>query len=909
MAEFDAPQSRNEAVLQNMLGANNVLVPPQSRIEDLLIQILNQGGGGGGEDNVFVASYGTTASGEIATAINARKIIIVDKGANAPSEIAVAAQVDGTRVHLHTAKIRTEGTRTAPIFMKTVVAGTTWTTEEIAVATEEQTPFLATINETTNTQLTAAINAGRPILVKAQGDGQPMYSAIYALKLTSGVVHLITANIVADEEMNNRIRPTFHPYDVDGSTWTSLAPVTALVPRDLTNIVTSLPSTGVANTRYLLKVTDASTVGHHLDEYIYTDGKWVYISKDKTFVATIGTTTAAALKDAINAGKIIYVKAAGENAPCFLSTMVQVAANNDITLNCTELVHDSQRDIYVPIYTRHSVNGTTNVWTSDTVEALPFIATINTTPETTLKAAINSKREILVTTAGTNRPYQTALYAENKGDNGVYLICAKITEDAERWNRLRPTFEAWTIKGTVWTAADPLEAVVEDDLANIMNALPTTGVPKTRYLLKIPDISTEGYHLDEYIYTENKWICISRDNVIRVKTNVTTEAELSAAISAGKTILITDAATESRAVVHSFVGAGYVDLYSVEYDTTSADIAPTFRRHRVAGAVWTITSVAMLPFMAILNVTTAAALKAAIEAGRVILVKGSAAAQSYRAATKAEILTGNSIKLTTCETGERPTIGTSIASFTVYTVDGTTNVWSASTTEGEIYIATIGVTTFAELSTAISSAKPIFVKDTPTGALMPAQRAEANATAAIVQVLITAIDPDTEETTCKVDRYTVTGSQWTLSEISMAIADNYYTKSEIDLDVTRIWDAFGDRRRVLHILVRKNNDAGQFPMGWVAIVTANTQETYASFCTWLYNKNYRSPETSYGFTGGCCGTTGVRNSADTGTAYVGRITSGAYSTNGASLCFKFDYNGTVTDIPAGRCAIISFPLS
>lgn len=45
MAEFGTPQSRNESILQNILGANNVLVPPESRIEDLLIQILNQGGG------------------------------------------------------------------------------------------------------------------------------------------------------------------------------------------------------------------------------------------------------------------------------------------------------------------------------------------------------------------------------------------------------------------------------------------------------------------------------------------------------------------------------------------------------------------------------------------------------------------------------------------------------------------------------------------------------------------------------------------------------------------------------------------------------------------------------------------------------------------------------------------------
>lgn len=45
---FDAPQSRNEAILQNILGANNVLGEPQSRIEALLMQILDQGCGGGG---------------------------------------------------------------------------------------------------------------------------------------------------------------------------------------------------------------------------------------------------------------------------------------------------------------------------------------------------------------------------------------------------------------------------------------------------------------------------------------------------------------------------------------------------------------------------------------------------------------------------------------------------------------------------------------------------------------------------------------------------------------------------------------------------------------------------------------------------------------------------------------------
>ena len=45
---FPKPQSRNEAILQNMLGADNVLEPPQSRIEALLQEILESGGGGGG---------------------------------------------------------------------------------------------------------------------------------------------------------------------------------------------------------------------------------------------------------------------------------------------------------------------------------------------------------------------------------------------------------------------------------------------------------------------------------------------------------------------------------------------------------------------------------------------------------------------------------------------------------------------------------------------------------------------------------------------------------------------------------------------------------------------------------------------------------------------------------------------
>lgn len=39
---FDTPQSRNEAIIQNMLGASNQLEDPQSRIEALLHALLEK---------------------------------------------------------------------------------------------------------------------------------------------------------------------------------------------------------------------------------------------------------------------------------------------------------------------------------------------------------------------------------------------------------------------------------------------------------------------------------------------------------------------------------------------------------------------------------------------------------------------------------------------------------------------------------------------------------------------------------------------------------------------------------------------------------------------------------------------------------------------------------------------------
>lgn len=53
---FDAPQSRNEAILQNILGADNQLLPPESRIEVLLQMLLEELDGSGSGTGVVVDS-------------------------------------------------------------------------------------------------------------------------------------------------------------------------------------------------------------------------------------------------------------------------------------------------------------------------------------------------------------------------------------------------------------------------------------------------------------------------------------------------------------------------------------------------------------------------------------------------------------------------------------------------------------------------------------------------------------------------------------------------------------------------------------------------------------------------------------------------------------------------------------
>lgn len=49
---MSAPESRNEAILQNMLGADNEIGEPESRIEALLQDLLAKLGGGSGDPQV-----------------------------------------------------------------------------------------------------------------------------------------------------------------------------------------------------------------------------------------------------------------------------------------------------------------------------------------------------------------------------------------------------------------------------------------------------------------------------------------------------------------------------------------------------------------------------------------------------------------------------------------------------------------------------------------------------------------------------------------------------------------------------------------------------------------------------------------------------------------------------------------
>ena len=74
MPEFESPQSRVEAILQNALGAENEVIP-QSRVEELLQRLdeaLENGGVGGG----------SSSGSNVDTIIKDNKIQFFSKGGN-----------------------------------------------------------------------------------------------------------------------------------------------------------------------------------------------------------------------------------------------------------------------------------------------------------------------------------------------------------------------------------------------------------------------------------------------------------------------------------------------------------------------------------------------------------------------------------------------------------------------------------------------------------------------------------------------------------------------------------------------------------------------------------------------------------------------------------------------------------
>ena len=108
-------------------------------------------------------------------------------------------------------------------------------------------------------------------------------------------------------------------------------------------------------------------------------------------------------------------------------------------------------------------------------------------------------------------------------------------------------------------------------------------------------------------------------------------------------------------------------------------------------------------------------------------------------------------------------------------------------------------------------------------------------------------------------------------------------------------DYVDNKIRYVHTVVRYNNDNFDYTMGWFKIINNKATMTIDDFKQWFTDNNYNSAAKSWYWCGGCCGTTGVRNSADTGTSYIGRVTSGVFYVPAEdSFYFKYDYNGTVT---------------
>lgn len=101
--------------------------------------------------------------------------------------------------------------------------------------------------------------------------------------------------------------------------------------------------------------------------------------------------------------------------------------------------------------------------------------------------------------------------------------------------------------------------------------------------------------------------------------------------------------------------------------------------------------------------------------------------------------------------------------------------------------------------------------------------------------------------------------------------------------------------KYVHTMVRYNEDAKEIVMGWWKYIDDKETATIQDFKNFLKNNGYISKKSAWYWAGGCAGTAGVRNAADTGTTYVGRPVSGVYYVEEEdSMYFKNDYNGQST---------------
>lgn len=306
---------------------------------------------------------------------------------------------------------------------------------------------------------------------------------------------------------------------------------------------------------------------------------------NKIFYAKRDVTTSSEIEAAIRAGKMIQIT---NTATSSLTVVHSYVGSGYVDLYSVE--YDTDKTDVITSFRRYRVAG--SVWTTTLAELGAFVATVDSTTELELKEAIGERREILITT-GSDQHY-AVVYAEDKGTDGAYVVCTGIVTDTARWNRKRSRFTAYTVLGNVWTAADPIDAVLAEDLTNIVTSLPSTGVANTRYLLKVTDASTVGYHLDEYIYTDGKWVYISKEQpapfIATIK--VTSQAEIMAAVNSGSPIYIySDITGTLWPAISAVANAFTATVRYLTVGSSSGNYNVDIVSYSVVGKTWTPTTI------------------------------------------------------------------------------------------------------------------------------------------------------------------------------------------------------------------------------------------------------------------------------------------------------------------------------